>query len=359
MENMPILNIGGLIIPVPIIQGGMGVKISLGGLAAAVANEGGVGTIASVGLGDHDNFKGTYAEANAAGLIAEIEKARSMSGGVIGVNAMVALTDYEDLVRASVEAGADLLITGAGFCENLPEIVGNSPMKIVPITSYGRFAGKMCEAWEKYGRLPDAIVVEGPMAGGHLGFGRKKLENPEFVVGALEKEVVNTIREVEKFGNIPVIAAGGIYTGEDIYKALGWGAAGVQMGTRFVTTNECDANIKFKGEYLRARKEDIVLIDSPVGLVGRAVNNEYLERIARGEGGKFGCDYHCLEKCKPKESLYCIAKALTNSGAGRLTEGFAFSGSNAYLCDKIIPVRELMNTLKKEYSEAAARAEKR
>ncbi|MBU2576308.1 MAG: nitronate monooxygenase family protein [Nanoarchaeota archaeon] len=351
---MPELNIGGLIVPVPIIQGGMGVKISLSGLAAAVANEGGVGVIASVGLGDHKNFNGNYAEANAAALIVEIGKARSMSGGVIGVNAMVALTDYESLVRASVEAGADLLITGAGFCENLPEIVGDSLMKLVPITSYGRFAGKMCEAWEKYGRLPDAIVVEGPKAGGHLGFGRKKLENPEFVESALEKEVVRTIREVEKFGNIPVIAAGGIYTGEDIYKAFSWGAAGVQMGTRFVVTYECDANIKFKEEYLRARKEDIVLIDSPVGLVGRAINNEYLERIARGEGGKFGCYYHCLEKCNPQESPYCIANALTNSGAGRLSRGFAFSGANAYRCDKIIPVKELMDILKKGYSEAAA-----
>ena len=350
MKKMPSLNIGGLEVEVPIIQGGMGVKISGANLAAAVANEGGVGIIASVGLGDFDNFEGTYAEANAAALIAEIEKARSMTNGVFGVNIMEALSDYESLVQATVEEKVPLLFTGAGFDENLPEKLKGSDTMAVPVISYAKMIPHVFNKWGKYGYRPVAFVVEGPKAGGHLGYGRRRLEKSEFVEGSLEKEVKKAVEMVKEF-NIPIIAAGGIYTGEDIYDALRWGASGVQMGTRFVVTDECDADIRFKEEYLRATKDDIILINSPVGFPGRVIKNKFTEELGE-KGSGVGCTYRCLKNCDPKEAPYCIAKALKNAGKGNLEEGFAFAGANAYRCEKIIPVKELMDTLGDEYVAA-------
>jgi len=350
MEKLPILNIGKLGIEVPIIQGGMGVGISLSGLASAVANEGGVGVIASVGLGDYKNFDGTYAEANADALGKEIKRAKSMTDGIVGVNIMVALSDYDSLVQATVEERVPLLFTGAGFDENLPRKLKGSDTMAVPVISYAKFIPHMFNAWGDY--LPAAIVIEGPKAGGHLGYGRKRLEKSEFVESSLEKEVRKAV-EVVKGLNIPIIAAGGIYTGEDIYRIMQLGASGVQMGTRFVVTDECDADIKFKEEYLLATKEDIILIDSPVGFPGRVIKNDFVEKVMNGEIGEFPCPYHCLKNCNPKESSYCIAAALTNAGAGNLDNGFAFAGANAYRCDKIVPVSVLMSELKEGYLAAA------
>jgi len=347
MDDLQKLKIGDLIIDTPIVQGGMGVKISLSGLASAVAREGGVGVIASVGLGDHGNFDGTYKEANADALRKEIRKARGMTNGIFGVNVMNALTDYESLVRVVVEEGVCLLFTGAGFDENLPDKIKGSNTMAVPIISYGRFARNVCDSWGKHGYLPAAIVVEGPKAGGHLGFGRRKLDNAGFVENALEREVKKAVEVVKGFGDIPIIAAGGIYTRADIDNALIWGASGVQMGTRFVVTNECDADIKFKEEYIRANKEDIILIESPVGLPGRVINNDFLKKILSKEKGKFPCPYHCLTSCNPQESLYCIAEALKNAGEGKLEFGFAFAGANAYRCNEIVSVKDLMQELSK------------
>ena len=326
MKKMPTLNIGELEIEVPIVQGGMGVEISLSGLASAVANEGGVGVIASVGLGDHRKFDGSYAEANAAALRKEIMKAQKMTGGVLGVNVMVALSDYNALVQATVEERVPLLFTGAGFDENLPEKLKNSDTMAIPVISYAKFIPHILSKWGDY--LPAAIVIEGPKAGGHLGYGRKRLDKPGFIEGCLEREIGRAVEAVKEF-NIPIIAAGGIYTGADIYKFLKLGASGVQMGTRFVVTDECDADIRFKEAYINAKKEDIILIDSPVGFPGRAIRNNFLEKVMGGEREKFPCPYQCLDGCKPKESPYCIAAALKNAGKGNLDRGFAFAGANA------------------------------
>lgn len=355
MGNLPSLNIGGLEVETCVIQGGMGVGISGKNLASAVANEGGAGIIASVGLGDHENFKGTYAEANAAALRLEIMKTRKMTNGIFGVNIMKALTDYNSLVDVVVEENVPLLFTGAGFDENLPNKIKNSHTMAIPVISYSKIIPHILNKWGKE-HPPAAIVIEGPKAGGHLGYGRKRLDKPGFIESCLEKEVRKAV-EIVKELDIPIIAAGGIYTGADIYNALSWGASGVQMGTRFVVTNECDANIKFKEEYLRATKEDIILIDSPVGFPGRAINNDFLKKVISGKGDNFPCPYHCLESCRRKDAPYCIAEALKEARDGNFTRGFAFAGTNAYRCDKIIPVKELMNNLGDEYLAAKTAAE--
>ena len=359
-EKMPGINIGGLEIDTCIIQGGMGVNISKAGLASAVANNGGVGNIATVGLGDHENFDGSYAEANVVALVSEIKRAREMSNGrgVIAANVMYALSDYDTLIKTIVREKVPLLFTGAGFDADLPKKIEDSDTMPVPVISYAKFIPYILKEWGEYNYSPAAIVIEGPKAGGHLGYGRRRLETPSFVESSLEREVKRAVEKVKGL-NIPIIAAGGIYTGADIYEALGWGAKGVQMGTRFVVTDECDADIRFKQVYLDAEKEDIILIDSPVGFPGRAIKNAFLERVMSGERDDFSCPYRCLRDCKPKESPYCIADALKKAGEGNFGSGFAFAGTNAYRCDKIIPVKELMDTLGKEYSEAVVANEKK
>jgi nitronate monooxygenase len=353
MGKLPGMDIGGLEIETCIIQGGMGVKISLNGLASAVANEGGVGNIASVGLGEPKDFRSGYAMANAAGLRREIEKTREMTDGVFGINVMDALSDSDELVDVVVEEKVPLLFMGAGFKPELPEKIKGTDTMAVPVISYAKFIPTILKEWGKYDYRPAAIVIEGPKAGGHLGYGMKRLEKEGFIEGCLEKEVRRAVEVVD--GKIPIIAAGGIYTGGDIYQIMQLGASGVQMGTRFVTTDECDADVRFKEAYLDAKEKDIVLIDSPVGFPGRAINNEYLKNIEKG--GKVACPYVCLKDCGREEAAYCIAKALDNAGKGNLDKGFAFAGANAYRCDEIIPVKELMDTWKEEYAEAKNLAE--
>lgn len=352
------LKIGNLTARLPIIQGGMGVGISLSGLAAAVANEGGVGVIAAAGIGmlDYD-FSTKFLEANLARLKSEIRKAREKTKGIIGVNIMVALTNYAEFVKASIEEGIDVIFSGAGLPLNLPQYLeGKYDTKLVPIVSSARAASVICRKWlEKYDYLPDAIVVEGPKAGGHLGFKEEQIYDPDYSLEKIIPEVVSEVKSYEeKVGRpIPVIAGGGIYSGEDIYNIMKLGASGVQMATRFVTTEECDASIDFKNMYINSKQEDVTIIKSPVGMPGRAIRNTFTEDISRGANKPFKCPYHCIVTCDYKNSPYCIALALTNAQKGDLEHGFAFAGENAYKADKIVSVHELMETLQKEYSEAA------
>lgn len=352
------LRIGNLTAKLPIIQGGMGVGISLSGLASAVANEGGIGVIAAAGLGmlDYD-FSTKFLEANIRRLRSEIRKAREKTKGIIGVNIMVALTNYAEFVKASIEEGIDIIFSGAGLPLNLPQYLeGKYETKLIPIVSSARAAGIICKKWlDKYNYLPDAIVVEGPKAGGHLGFKEHQIFDSEY---SLEKILPKVAKEIKAFEDksgkrIPVIAAGGIYTGEDIYNIMGLGASGVQMATRFVTTEECDASIDFKNTYINSRKEDVSIIKSPVGMPGRAIRNVFTEDISKGANKPYKCPYHCIVTCDYKNSPYCIALALTNAQKGALEHGFAFAGVNAYKADKIISVKELMKTLQEEYIEAA------
>lgn len=347
------LSIGGLKLKVPIIQGGMGVGISLSGLASAVANEGGVGVISSAGLGLlYRNLSKDYLEASILGLREEIRKAREKTKGIIGINIMVALTNFEDMVRTSIEEKVDLIISGAGLPLDLPKYLKkDSITRLVPIVSSGRAAKIICEKWKSlYNYLPDAIVVEGPKAGGHLGFKADQITDENY---QLEELIPAVIKEVAHFENeynqeIPVIAAGGIYNGEDIFNIMQLGAKGVQMGTQFVTTVECDASNAFKNTYINANEEDVEIIVSPVGMPGRAINNEFLEAVKRGEKKPIHCPVKCIKTCNVETTPYCIIAALMNAYNGNFKAGYAFAGSNAFRATKIKTVKELMHELVSE-----------
>ncbi|NLD48463.1 MAG: nitronate monooxygenase [Clostridiaceae bacterium] len=351
------LKIGDLIARLPIIQGGMGIGVSLSGLAAAVANEGGIGVISAAGIGMMEpDFSTNYVESNIRALSREIRKARELTKGIIGVNIMVALSNFADMAKTAIEEGIDIIFSGAGLPLNLPSFLKESGhTKLVPIVSSARAAGLIAKRWlEKYNYAPDAIVVEGPMAGGHLGFKSEQIADPDY---ELEKLVSEVIREAEKIEDkagkpIPVIAAGGIYTGEDINKFIKLGASGVQMATRFVTTVECDASLDFKKAYIDCRKEDIGIIKSPVGMPGRVIINEFINDVKAGNKKPYKCPYHCIITCDYESSPYCIALALINAKKGKMNNGFAFAGKNAYRAEKIVSVEELINTLIQEYNSA-------
>jgi len=357
--KFPALRIGDLIAKLPIIQGGMGVGISLSGLASAVANQGGIGVIATAGIGMYEpDFSWNYLEANIRALRNEIRKAREMTKGILAVNVMVALSNFKDLVQTAIQEKVDIIFSGAGLPLNLPEYINkNVKTKLVPIVSSARAANLLARRWfEKYHYVPDAFVVEGPKAGGHLGFKQEQIEDPNYQLEKLIPEIVQEVKQLEsKYDKeIPVIAAGGIYTGSDINDYLKMGASGVQMATRFVTTDECDASDSFKQTYLNSEKKDIVIIKSPVGLPGRAIRNEFITDVEGGKTKPFNCTYHCIITCDFKNCPYCIASALIHAKKGEFLQGFAFSGSNAYRVKEIVPVKKLVDTITKEYEEAVS-----
>jgi len=351
------LHIGNLTAKVPIVQGGMGVGISLSGLASAVANEGGIGVIAAAGIGllEPDGFT-NYLEASKRRMREEIRKARAATDGILGVNIMVALSNFADMVTTAMEEGIDVIFSGAGLPLNLPQYLqGKYKTKLVPIISSGRAATLIAKRWlDRYNYMPDAFVVEGPMAGGHLGLKLEQIDDPKFRLEELVPEVVTSVRKLNADQPIPVIAAGGVFTGQDIYKFIKLGASGVQMATRFVTTHECDASIRFKQAYLDARPEDSLIIKSPVGMPGRALHNEFIDDVLAGKKKPFKCPYHCITTCEYQDSPYCIAVALMNAQKGNMKNGLEFAGANAYRCQEIVSVKELMDTLVAEYEEAAA-----
>ena len=357
-NNLRELKIGDLTAELPIIQGGMGIGISLSGLASAVANEGGIGVIATAGIGMNEpDFSTNFLEANIRALRKEIRRARELTKGIIGVNIMVALSNFADMARTAIEEGIDIIFSGAGLPLNLPQFVDSTiKTKLVPIVSSGRAAGIIAKKWsKKYNRLPDAVVVEGPLAGGHLGFTEQTICDPEYSLEKLVSEVIQVLKPFEERyeKRIPVIAAGGIYTGEDIFRFFKLGASAVQMATRFVTTYECDTSENFKQTYLDSRKEDIVVINSPVGMPGRAIRNAFLDEVSQGKRKPFKCPYHCIITCDYKKSPYCIAFALINAKKGNFSHGFAFAGENAHRAKEIISVKELIETLIEEYKNAS------
>ena len=357
--NLPELKIDDLVAKVPIIQGGMGVGISLSRLSSAVANEGAIGVIAAAMIGITEPDIATDGlKANIRALQREIRTAKEMTKGILGVNIMTALTNFSDMVKTSIEEGIDIIFSGAGLPLDLPGYLKEGcKTKLVPIVSSGRAASIICKKWiQKFNYLPNAFVVEGPKAGGHLGFKTEEIDNPEFSLDNLVKSVLNAIKPFEeKFKkSIPVIAAGGIFTGADIKKYLKMGAAGVQMGTRFVATHECDADEGFKQAYIASKEEDMVIIKSPLGLPGRAIQNTFLKDVQEGKKTPFKCPYHCLKTCDYKKSPYCIAIALLNAKRGKFNYGFAFAGKNAFRITEIISVKELINTLKHEFSMACS-----
>ncbi len=349
----PSLVIGELEVPTPIIQGGMGVGISLNNLASAVTNAGGIGVIAAaaIGLEIWDKVH-NLEEADEEVLKREIRLAKEKSfGGPIGVNIMVAVTNYEKKVRAAIDAGADLIISGAGLPLTLPEVAEGENVYLLPIVSSVRAAEVVLKRWwHRYRRLPDAFVLEGPLAGGHLGFKEEELKEPPDVIEILKKLLVVVDRWRIKTGyRIPVIVAGGIYRGWEIKRALEMGASGVQMATRFVATYECDADIAFKEMYVNAKKEDILIIKSPVGMPARALKTPFVERMMAGETVPVRCPYNCLKPCNPKKVPYCIAEALIRAKRGDVENGLFFCGERVYEVDGIYSVKEVFEQLKKEY----------
>ena len=346
-QQIPTLRIGDLEINPPIIQGGMGVRVSGSRLASAVANEGCAGIIASVGLGGFEDLKASdFVRVNNDALREKIRAARSLSKGVIGVNVMVVLSNYEELVKVCVEEKVDLIICGSGLPLDLPKLTAGSGIKLIPIVSSARAFKIIYNKWKQnYNHVPDAVILEGPLAGGHLGF------NFDDVVAGktptleqLVQELIDYVQNLEE--TIPVIAAGGIYTGEDIARFLKMGASGVQMATRFVCTDECDVHDDFKQAYLSAKKEDITIIKSPVGLPGRVIKNKFVEKILAGETIPFRCPHHCLRSCNPRLAPYCIARVLVTASKGILDESFVFAGANAYRCTEIVSVKALIDELK-------------
>jgi nitronate monooxygenase len=355
---MESLKIGNLTVKYPIIQGGMGVAISLSKLAAAVANQGGIGVISAAAIGmTEPGFERNFRKANQTALRKHIRLARDNSDGVIGVNLMVALSDYDDLLRVAIEEKADVVFLGAGLPLKMPDFViekgfENIHTKFIPKVSGAKAAKLIFQYWaSKFGHVPDAVVVEGPKAGGHLGFKKAQLTDGQVDLADLITETVNEVKVFEEKFNrkIPVIAAGGIYTGADMHKIMQSGASGVKLGTRFVTTHECDADIEFKNSYINSKQEDITLVDSPVGLPGRVIDSDFVHRMKNGETKPFKCPWKCLKSCNFKEVPYCISEILHNSATGNLHEGFAFAGTNAYKATKIQSVKDVFAELVSEY----------
>ncbi len=355
--EMPKLTIRSKTTRMPIIQGGMGVGISLSSLSSAVAENGGVGVIAANGIGliEPDYFKDGRS-ANIRGFRNEIRKARAKTSGIIGVNIMVALEDFNELLNTAIEERVDMVFLGAGLpIKNLPVAqMREADVQIIPIVSSARATSLIFSMWKRiYHDVPDAVVVEGPKAGGHLGFKESELEDEAYSLETVIPQVVETLKVYEnEFGRkIPVIAAGGIFTGEDIYKVMKLGAHGVQMGTRFAATDECDADIRFKEAIVACKKEDIGIIKSPVGMPGRAIINKFLSDTTE-KRREFNCPWQCLAGCHADEANYCISLALNNARKGNLKHGFVFVGSNAYRVNSILPVSELMGELKEQFMAA-------
>ncbi len=358
---MNTLKIGDIEVKLPIIQGGMGVAISLSGLASAVANEGGIGVISAAGIGMREpDYNKNFREANKRALRKEINRARSLTNGVLGVNIMMALTDHDELIKTAIEEKIDIIVMGAGLPLKIPGMLAEAGFtdyktKLAVKVSSGKAAKLIFQYWaSKYQRIPDAVVVEGPLAGGHLGFKKEELNQNPVSLSLLVKETICAIMPFEdQFKKeVPVIAGGGVYTGKDIYEIMQAGAKGVKMGTRFVTTHECDASLAFKESYLACTKDDITIIDSPVGLPGRVIKNEFVEQIQQGKTKPFKCTWHCLSSCNFREAPYCIAQVLSNSANGNMAEGFAFSGTNAYKANKIQHVSEVISELVAEFNNA-------
>lgn len=344
------LNIGGLLPKFPIIQGGMGVGISLHNLAGHVAKAGGIGIISSAQVGyKESDFLTNTLGANLRALKEEIKKAKAIAPqGIIGVNIMVALSHYAEMVKKAVDAGADLIISGAGLPVNLPLYTKGSNTKIAPIVSSGKAASVICKLWDRKNQVaPDMIVVEGPLAGGHLGFSVDEInQNPNVI--DIMKDVKKVVAEYEVKYNktIPVVVAGGFYSGEEVAAALKEGADGVQMATRFVTTFECDAPDPYKEAYIKANANQIGIIKSPVGMPGRAILNPFITNVP----GNKACYYHCIEKCGVTTIPYCISKALISAAQGDVDNALLFCGSNAYRATKLEHVHHIFEEIERAIS---------
>jgi len=352
------LKIGNLQSALPIIQGGMGVGISRHRLASAVTNAGGIGIISAAQIGyDEEDFETNPLLANLRALKNHIIKAKeNAKNGIIGLNLMVALNNYKEFVKTAIESGIDLIISGAGLPTILPELVKNTKVKIAPIVSSLKAAKTILKVWDrKYQRTADMVVIEGPRAGGHLGFSLDEIENNTVDLDQVLADVINEVKDYEVKYNqeIPVIIAGGVYTGYDIARYMKLGASGVQIATRFIATHECDAHDDFKQAFINSEEKDIELVKSPVGMPGRALVNKLVETL-KTERVKVRKCYDCLNAnlCDRVTIPYCITDKLILAVKGDVENGLLFCGDNAYRLNKIVSVDELMNELKLEMLKA-------
>lgn len=333
---------------VPIFQGGMGVGVSLGGLAGAVAAQGGAGTISTAQIGFQEaDFEQNTLAANLRAIGKEVEKARKIASGkgAVGVNIMAVTSHYGEYVKEAIRQKVDFIVTGAGLPMDLPGFTEGSNVKIIPIVSSVRAASVICKRWlKKFQRIPDAVIIEGPKAGGHLGFAAEEAERE--TKESYNKKIVEIIRFLREFGEangkyIPVISAGGYQTKEDVQEQKSLGADAVQLATSFVVTEECDADIAFKQAYLNCRKEDIAIIKSPVGMPGRAIRNKFICETENCRKKPDKC-YGCISVCKPAETPYCITRALINAVKGDVENGLVFCGANAWQENRIRTVKEVI-----------------
>ncbi|MBQ6814867.1 MAG: nitronate monooxygenase [Lachnospiraceae bacterium] len=348
--NFKPLNIDGLIAKYPIVQGGMGVGISLDKLAGNVALCGGVGIISTAQIGFKEpGYDKAPLETNLKAIKKYIDRAKEIAkGGVVGVNIMVATKHYEEYVKAAVKAGIDLIVSGAGLPTKLPELVKNTKTKIAPIVSSVKSAKVICKLWDRhYGKSPDMVVIEGPKAGGHLGFTKDEVEN--ITDEQYDNEIVAIKEVVDEYSkkynkHIPVIFGGGVYDKADVEHYMGLGIDGVQMATRFVTTYECDATDEYKQAYLDATEEDIHIVKSPVGMPGRAIRNPFIAKTQEGPIKPTKCR-QCLATCTSKDIPYCIADALLNAADGNVDDALIFCGAKAYKSTKLEHVSDIFDEI--------------
>ncbi len=343
------LKIGDLTAKIPIIQGGMGVGISLGRLAGSVAKEGAIGIISTAQIGfREEDFYDNPITANLRAIKKEMDKARKIAPkGIIGFNIMVATNRYEEYVKAAVKAGADLIISGAGLPMDLPAFVGKCKTKLLPIVSSKRAASLILRRWDKkYNTTADAIVIEGPTAGGHLGFKEEELKQLDCLSNKYDEEIKSIIDLLSQYEKkyereIPVIVAGSVDTKEKMEHCFSLGAKGIQVATKFVTTRECDADIRYKNAYIQCKKEDICIVKSPVGMPARAIKNEFLAKAEKEKMTLRHC-YQCLAKCDKATIPYCITEALVHAAKGEVEDALLFCGANAYKETKIRTVKEVL-----------------
>lgn len=352
MMNIHPLKIGNIEAGVPVIQGGMGVGISLGSLAGAVAKEGGIGVISAAQIGFREpDFDTNTKEANLRAIKKEYEKARAIApDGIIGFNLMVAMRHYEEYVRAAIDAGADMIISGAGLPVDLPKIAGESDVKLAPIVSTEKSARVILRYWgKKYRRMPDLLVIEGPKAGGHLGFTKEQLT--EYGVGvSYDQEVIRILSIVREYETqfkcrIPTALGGGIADSSQAAHAFSLGVDAIQVATRFVTTKECDADIRYKEAYLHADEADIAIVKSPVGMPGRAIMNPFMKKVMAGEQIPHSPCHRCLNQCNPSEIPYCITDALIHAAKGETDDALLFCGAYAYKAERLETVKEVIDSL--------------
>ena len=344
------IQIGNIISKYPILQGGMGVGISLGNLAGNVSRCGGIGCISAAQIGYYDKeYENNPLKTNLKVLGEEIKKARKIAGdGVLAVNIMYATQNYDMYVKEAVKNNIDIIVSGAGLAIELPSLVEGSNVKIIPIVSSEKAAKIILKMWDKrYNRNADAIIIEGPLAGGHLGFHSDEINSITDNDYDLEiKKIIKTVKEYaeSKECSIPVIVAGGITSKKDIVRYKKLGVEGFQVATKFITTNECDADIKFKEAIINCKKEDIVIVKSPVGMPGRAIKNKFTEYVKDNKIPVNHCR-DCIKTCNPATTQYCISQALINSVTGNTENGLIFCGGKAYTEDRIRSVKEVMEEL--------------